>query len=138
MILKRRFFANTSATPPGAQQSAPQPAQAQPNANPAANMTNGAGGITALDQMKLANSQNKTSIAQMNGVMKYQASQSRNALKSDSNAIQTMGLKLKAQAGSKRLSDASLTKNASFLKTAMVKPKPAPAVPMPKPRIKIG
>lgn len=133
MILKRRLYADAQASPtPGAQQSSPQTTQQQSggNANPAADMTKGAGGITALDQMKLANSQNKTSIAQMNGVMRYQATQSRNSLRSNTNAIQAMGLRLNAQAGSKRLADASLAKNAAFLKTTMVKAKPAPVVKM--------
>lgn len=132
MILKRRLYADAQASPtPGAQQSSPQPLQRSGgNSNPAADMTKGAGGITSLDQMKLANSQNKTSIAQMNGVMRYQATQSRNSLRSNTNAIQAMGLRLNAQAGSKRLADASLAKNAAFLKTTMVKAKPAPVVKM--------
>lgn len=132
MILKRRLYADAQASPtPGAQQSSPQTTQQSGgNANPAADMTKGAGGITALDQMKLANSQNKTSIAQMNGVMRYQATQSRNSLRSNTNAIQAMNLRLNAQAGSKRLADASLAKNAAFLKATMVKAKPAPVVKM--------
>lgn len=132
MILKRRLYADAQASPtPGAQQSSPHPLQQSGgNSNPAADMTKGAGGITALDQMKLANSQNKTSIAQMNGVMRYQATQSRNSLRSNTNAIQAMNLRLNAQAGSKRLADASLAKNAAFLKATMVKAKPAPVVKM--------
>lgn len=127
MILRRKLYTS----PPS--QSSPQQSQqaaAGGNQNPAAAQTKGAGGITMLDQMKLANSQNKTSVAQMNGVMRYQATQSRNAIKSNTNAIQAMGLRLNAVAGSKRLADASLNKNAPFLKTVMTKAKPAPVVKM--------